>query len=86
MYTELTFSMDGRSSAPHRVGSYSLPQANQYFTRWVDRGSRTYLTLMVRSSIADLMVAKVCRMHPSVRCISRTEMVASTPSLESAAS
>lgn len=70
MFTEVTFSMDARSSAPHRVGSHLVPQAAQYFARWVDRGDRSYVTLMVRDSVLDDMIAKVCRMHPSVRCIS----------------
>jgi hypothetical protein len=85
MYTEITFSMDGRSSAPHRVGSLLVPQARQYFARWVDRDGRSYVTLMVRSSLVDAMVAKVCRMHPTVRCISRTEVLPST-SIEGTAS
>lgn len=71
MYTEITFSMDGESSAPHRVGAMLVPQAAQYFPRWVDRGRRSYVTLMVRTSIVEDMIAKVCGMHPSVRCISR---------------
>ena len=71
MHTEITFSMDGQSSAPHRVGSLLVPQAAQYFARWVDRDERSYVTLMVKTSIVDDMIAKVCRMHPSVRCISR---------------
>jgi hypothetical protein len=86
MYTEITFSMDARSSAPHRVGSILVPQARQYFTRWVDRGDRSYVTLMVRSSIADAMVAKVCRMHPTVRCISRDEVLPATASVAATAS
>ena len=77
MYTDVTFSMDGRSSAPHRVGSLLVPQAAQYFARWVDRGNRSYVTLMVRTSIVEDMVAKVCGMHPSVRCISRNEVLPS---------
>ena len=79
MYTEITFSMDGNSRAPHRVGSMLVPQAAQYFTRWVDRGGRSYVTLMVRTSIADDMIARVCRMHPSVRCISRERMEPTSP-------
>ena len=79
MYTDVTFSMDGHSSAPHRVGSLLVPQAAQYFTRWIDRNDRSYVTLMVKSSLVEDMVAKVCRMHPSVRCISRNEVVP-TPS------
>jgi len=71
MHTEITFSMDGQSSAPHRVGSLLVPQAAQYFARWVDRDERSYVTLMVKTSIVDDMIAKVCGMHPSVRCISR---------------
>ena len=75
MYTEITFSMNGRSSAPHRVGSMLVPRAAQYFARWVDRDDRSYVTLMVRTSIADDMIAKVCAMHPSVRCIARDRVV-----------
>jgi hypothetical protein len=71
MYTEITFSMDGQSSAPHHVGSLLVPQAAQYFIRWADRDDRSYVTLTVRTSIADDMIAKVCRMHPTVRCVSR---------------
>ncbi len=79
MYTDVTFSMDARSSAPNRVGSLLVPQAAQYFARWIDRGDRSYVTLMVNTAIVEDMVAKVCRMHPSVRCISRNEVVP-TPS------
>ncbi len=71
MYTELMFSMDARSSAPHRVGSLLVPQAAQWFPRWVDREDRSYVTIMVRDTIVEDMVRKVCRMHPSVRCIAR---------------
>jgi hypothetical protein len=74
MFTEVTFSMDARSSAPHRVGSFLVPQAAQYFARWVDRGERSYVTLMVRDSVLDDMIAKVCRMHPTVRCIATDEV------------
>jgi hypothetical protein len=77
MYTEVTFSMDARSSAPHRVGSFLVPQAAQYFARWVDRGDRSYVTLMVRDTVVDDMIAKVCRMHPSVRCISADQVLPS---------
>ena len=83
MYTEVTFSMDGRSSAPNRVGSLLVPQAAQYFTRWIDRGDRSYVTLMVNTAIVEAMVAKVCRMHPSVRCIAREEVVPSPRAAES---
>lgn len=81
MYTEIVFSMNAQSSAPHRVGSILVPQARHYFTRWVERGDRSYLTLMVRSSVAEDMVAWVCAIHPSVRCISRSEVVPSTMSV-----
>ena len=74
MYTEITFSMDGQSRAPHRVGAMLVPQAAQYFARWVDRDERSYVTLMVRTSIVDDMIVKVCAMHPSVRCISRDKV------------
>ena len=77
MYTEITFSMDASSTAPHRVGSLLVPQARQYFTRWVDRGDRSYVTLMVRTSVVEDMVARVCGMHPSVRCISRDAVLPS---------
>jgi hypothetical protein len=83
MYTDVTFSMDGQSSAPNRVGSLLVPQAAQYFARWVDRGNRSYVTLMVNTAIVDAMVRKVCRMHPSVRCISREEVVPSPREPES---
>ena len=56
MYTEVTFSMDARSSAPHRVGSFLVPQAAQYFASWVDRGDRSYVTLMVRDTVVDDMI------------------------------
>ena len=85
MYTEITFSMDAHSSAPHRVGSFVVPQARQYFARWVDRGDRSYLTIMVRTSVVEDMVAKICGMHPSVRCISRDEVQPSS-SVEGTAS
>ena len=83
MYTEVTFSMDGHSSAPHRVGSLLVPQAAQYFTRWVDRGDRSYVTLMVRTEIVEDMIARVCGMHHSVRCISRDEVLVSPDQAES---
>jgi hypothetical protein len=86
MYTELTFSMDARSSAPQRIGSYLVPQAKQYFVRWVDRGERSYLTIMVRTSLVEVMVARVCGMHRSVRCISRNEVQPSATSVEDTAS
>ena len=82
MYTDVTFSMDGRSSAPHRVGSMLVPQAAQYYTRWVDRDDRSYVTLMVKTSIVEEMVVKVCRMHPSVRCISRDEVLPTASGVE----
>ena len=85
MYTDVTFSMDGQSSAPNRVGSLLVPQAAQYFARWIDRGDRSYVTLMVTSSIVEDMIAKVCGMHPSVRCISRDEVLPTTR-IEGAAS
>lgn len=74
MYTDVTFSMDGRSSAPNRVGSLLVPQAAQYFTRWVDHEDRSYVTLMVKTSLVDDMVRRVCRMHPSVRCVARDKV------------
>jgi hypothetical protein len=75
MYTEITFSMDGQSRAPHRVGAMLVPQAARFLPRWVDRDGRSYVTLMVRTSIVEDMIAKVCSLHPSVRCISRDEVV-----------
>jgi hypothetical protein len=86
VYTEIRFSMDALSSAPHRVGAFLVPRTMQYFPRWLDRGNRSYVTLMVRSSVVEGMVAKVCAMHPSVRCISRTEVLPSTPGIQDAAS
>ncbi len=78
MYTEITFSMDGQSRAPHRVGAVLVPQTARYFPRWVDRDERSYVTLVVRSSIVEDMIAKVCSIHPSVRCISRQQVVPAT--------
>ena len=78
MYTDVTFSMDLHSSAPDRVGSRLLPQAAQYYARWIDQGNRSYVTLMVRTNITEHMIAKVCAMHPSVRCISRNEVLPTT--------
>jgi hypothetical protein len=75
MYTEVTFSMDARSSAPHRVGSLLVPQAAQYFPRWVDRDGRSYVTILVRDTVVEDMVRRVCRMHPTVRCIARDAVV-----------
>ena len=69
MHSELMFSMDANSSAPNIVGAWIVPQAARYSARWADRGDRTYLTLLVRSSVAEAMVAQVCAMHPSVRCL-----------------
>jgi hypothetical protein len=86
MYTDVTFSMDGHSSAPDRVGSLLVPQAAHYFARWVDRGDRSYVTLMVKTSVVDAMVHKVCRMHPSVRCISRVEVLPTATGIEGTAS
>ena len=86
MYTDVTFSMDGQSSAPHRVGSLLVPQAAQYFARWVDRGERSYVTLMVNTSIVDDMVRKVCDMHPSVRCIARDEVLPPSTVIQGTAS
>ena len=86
MYTDVTFSMDGQSSAPHRVGSLLVPQAAQYYARWVDQGERSYVTLMVNSSIVDDMVRKVCGMHPSVRCIARDEVLPPTTTIHGTAS
>lgn len=78
MHSELMFSMDASSSAPHIVGAWIVPQAARYSARWTDRGDRTYLTLLVRTSVADAMVAQVCAMHPSVRCL-KQEAVAPPP-------
>jgi hypothetical protein len=86
MYTDVTFSMDGQSSAPHRVGSLLVPHAAQYFTRWVDRGDRSYVTLMVKTSLVEDMVAWVCGMHPSVRCIARDEVQPAAATIEGTAS
>ncbi|MGH3475029.1 MAG: hypothetical protein ACRDOT_08985 [Aeromicrobium sp.] len=85
MYTDVTFSMDGHSSAPSRVGSLLVPQAAQYYPRWFDRGDRSYVRLMVRTTLVEAMVAKVCSMHPTVRCISRDEVLPVT-GIEGAAS
>jgi hypothetical protein len=86
MYTDVTFSMDGQSSAPHRVGALLVPQAAQYYARWVHRGERSYVTLMVNTSIVDDMVRKVCDMHPSVRCISRDEVLPAPNVIQGSAS
>ena len=86
MYTDVTFAMDGQSSAPHRVGSLLVPQASQYYMRWVDRGERSYVTLMVNTAIVDEMVRKVCGMHPSVRCISRDEVLPTPAEIQGTAS
>jgi hypothetical protein len=86
MYTDVTFSMDGRSSAPHRVGALLVPQAAQYFPRWVDRGDRSYVTLMVKTSIVEDMIDRLCGMHPTVRCISRVDVEPTTTGVEDTAS
>ena len=86
MYTDVTFAMDGQSSAPHRVGSLLVPQAAQYYMRWVDRGERSYVTLMVNTAIVEEMVRKVCGMHPSVRCISRDEVLPTPAEIQGTAS
>ena len=86
MYTDLTFSMDARSSAPHRVGALLVPQAAQYFARWVDRGDRSYVTLMVKTTIVEDMVDRVCGMHPTVRCISRVDVEPTATAVEDTAS
>lgn len=78
MYTEITFSMAGMSSAPAIVGALLVPQSAQYSIRWFDRGDRAYVSLLVPSSVVEQMVAKVCRMHPSMRCVSRNERNAET--------
>jgi hypothetical protein len=71
MHSELTFSMDATSSAPHTIGAWVVPQAAHYSAQWIDRGDRAYLTLLVRSTVVEAMVERVCAMHPSVRCIKR---------------
>jgi hypothetical protein len=75
MQSEITFSMDATSSAPHVVGAWVVPQAARYSAQWVDRGDRTYLTLRVESSVVEDMVKKVCAMHRSVRCIRRDPVI-----------
>ena len=70
------FSMDASSSAPHIVGSVLVPQAARYSPRWFDRGDRTYVSIMVGSSVVDAMILKMCSQHPSVRCIKREELPA----------
>lgn len=74
MRSEITFSMKTASRAPHRVGAWLVPQAAQYSTRWIDRADRTYVTLVVRSTVAEAMIERVCSLHPSVRCISQSEV------------
>lgn len=76
MHTEITFSMNAGSSAPHRVGSFLVPQAGRYAPRWVDQDDRTYVTMTVRSSVAEQMVTKVCAMHPSVRFVRQEDVPA----------
>ena len=39
---------------------------------------RSCVTLMVRTNITEDMIARVCAMHPSVRCISRDEVLPTT--------
>jgi hypothetical protein len=75
MYSEIMFSMDASSSAPHIIGAFLVPQAAQYSMQWVDRDDRAYLTLTVRSTVVEAMVKRVCAMHPSVRCIRRDPVV-----------
>jgi hypothetical protein len=86
MYTDVTFSMDARSSAPHRVGSLLVPQAAQYDIRWADEGERSYVTLMVKTNLVDEMIKKVCRMHPTVRCIATDEVLPAVVGIEGTAS
>lgn len=81
MHSELMFSMDASSSAPNIVGSWVVPQAVQYSARWADRGDRTYLTMVVRSTVAEAMVERVCGMHPSVRCLKQEPVRASDAQL-----
>jgi hypothetical protein len=74
--TEITFSMSAASRAPHRVGAWLVPQAAQYSARWFDRADRTYVTMLVPTSVVEAMIDKVCSLHPSVRCISQGEAMA----------
>jgi hypothetical protein len=75
MYSEIMFSMDASSSAPDIIGAILVPQAAQYSVQWAHRGDRAYLTLTVRSTVAEAMVKRVCAMHPTVRCIRRDPVV-----------
>lgn len=73
MHTEITFSMDASSRAPHVIGAWLVPRTARYSPRWVDQGDHAFVSLLVTSSVVDAMIKKVCSLHPSVRCVSREE-------------
>jgi hypothetical protein len=71
MHTEITFSMDAGSRAPHIMGAWLVARPGRYAPHWFDRDGRAYVTMTVRSSVAEQMVTKVCAMHPSLRLVRR---------------
>jgi hypothetical protein len=72
--TEITFSMDTRSGAPFIVGSMLVPHAKTFTPYWRERGERSYVTVQVRSAVAEGLAQKLPTMHRSVRCIDRHEV------------
>lgn len=74
MRTELLFSMDARTSAPYRVGSYLVPNRDRWDVRWTDRADDAFVSITVDGSVAEAMERKICRIHPTVRCVSTREI------------
>ncbi|TXL57531.1 hypothetical protein [Aeromicrobium terrae] len=76
MLTEVTFAMDSNSGAPSVVGAMLVPHAHRYAPRWVERGDRTYVIVTVSPAVAEGLVARLTRLHRSVRCIGQQDVVA----------
>lgn len=75
MRTEITFSMDGASSAQVMIGCWLMPLTHHYSPRWVNEGDSVHLILLVRRTSVQSVVRKVRGMHPSVRLIFSREVV-----------
>jgi hypothetical protein len=73
--TEVTFAMETHSSAPSIVGSMLVPHAHRYAPRWVERGERTYVIVTVTPAVAEGLVARLTRLHRSIRCIGQQDVV-----------
>jgi hypothetical protein len=73
--TEVTFAMDATSRAPSVVGSMLVPHAHRYAPRWVERGDRTYVIVTVTPAVAEGLIARLTRLHRSIRCIGQQDVV-----------